>query len=75
MSDRVQRSLAGMRVVRAYGLEAFEADDLPVVESEAESPDAAHQEPGVVIDYSFPGHEGFLEHVTFRTTLVAPFVE
>jgi len=25
MSDRVQRSLAGMRVVRAYGLEAFEA--------------------------------------------------
>lgn len=25
MSDRVQRSLAGMRVVRAYGLESFEA--------------------------------------------------
>ncbi|MFO0607781.1 MAG: ABC transporter ATP-binding protein [Polyangiales bacterium] len=25
MSDRAQRSLAGMRVVRAYGLEAFEA--------------------------------------------------
>lgn len=46
--------------------EAFEVDDLP----EAESPDAALQEPSSVIDYAFPGHEGFLEHVTFQTRLV-----